>query len=195
MAQLIAAGNHAFDLAPGVVHLGEDPKAEIPILPGLGLASRHFVLYPHETVHLLKSLAEPPLMTFINGHPINGQTVLKDGDTIRAGQLELRYSSPAPEPVPDPIIIPKLPEIEPHRNGNSLYLGARPVALWKEAAQVLGLIALIGFKAIPAIAGAGAARQESESKRLQQLMASANAASSQKTSDGSVREYAPIPLD
>ena len=104
---LVASSGHSAPLGPRVVRVGSDAQADLPILGDLGLAPWHYEIMPNEHGYWIRGMT-PGFPLLINGQPVD-VALLKDGDVITAGVLDLTFRhgpSPAPPPPPPMVVMP-----------------------------------------------------------------------------------------
>lgn len=105
-ALLVASSGHSAPLGPRVVRVGSDAQADLPILGDLGLAPWHYEIMPNEHGYWIRGMT-PGFPLLINGQPVD-VGLLKDGDVITAGVLDLTFRhgpSQAPPPPPPPMVV------------------------------------------------------------------------------------------
>ena len=90
MAKLIAQSGHSLDLPQRRVTLGESSACDIPLAPGLGLASRHFELEPDQDGNYVVRDLSGGAGIKVNGQPVQVH-VLQHGNVIMAGDLSLGF--------------------------------------------------------------------------------------------------------
>lgn len=99
MARFVTNGQHTLELPGEPVTFGASADAGVPVRVEFGLAPLHFSVSPMGSGHYLRD-CESPTGTFVNGERVEG-AVLKDGDVVLAGQLEMRYRHPLAECLTD----------------------------------------------------------------------------------------------
>ena len=111
MARLFAPSGDSLEIPDRRIRYGVSAACEIPLTADLGLEDVQFETAPMpDGGHALRH-AGGAVATLVNGSPVH-ETVLRHGDIISAGKLQLAYWRPMAEPAPHPA-----PTVSPARGG------------------------------------------------------------------------------
>lgn len=90
MSKLVALGGHSVVLGEEPLLVGTAPTNGLPVQDGLGVVPTHYQIVWENDYHFIEPATDRAL-TYVNGDELTERRLLKDGDVIRAGQLELTF--------------------------------------------------------------------------------------------------------